>query len=103
MAEKKLSPRQRMINMMYLVLTALLALNVSKEVLQSFFDVNKGIERTTTNFNSKNAETYAAFNNAADNNPEKYKDVRDKAFKAKEKTDNLIAYIQHMKYDLVYK
>ena len=39
--------------MMYLVLTALLALNVSKEVLNSFFEVNKGIERTTTNFNSK--------------------------------------------------
>ena len=103
MAEKKLSPRQRMINMMYLVLTALLALNVSKEVLQSFFDVNKGIERTTTNFNAKNAETYSAFNNAADNNPEKYKDVRDKAFSAKEKADKIIAYIQHMKYDLVYK
>ena len=33
--------RQKMINMMYLVLTALLALNVSKEVLQSFFEVNK--------------------------------------------------------------
>ena len=57
MAEKKLSPRQRMINMMYLVLTALLALNVSKEVLDSFFEVYKGIERTTTNFFSKNAET----------------------------------------------
>jgi gliding motility-associated protein GldM len=36
MADAKASPRQKMINMMYLVLTALLALNVSKEVLQSF-------------------------------------------------------------------
>ena len=36
MASGKLSPRQKMINMMYLVLTALLALNVSKEVLNSF-------------------------------------------------------------------
>ena len=50
MAKGNLSPRQKMINMMYLVLTALLALNVSKEVLDSFFEVNKGIERTTTNF-----------------------------------------------------
>ena len=40
---------QRMINMMYLVLTALLALNVSKEVLKSFFQINVGIERTTDN------------------------------------------------------
>ena len=58
--------------MMYLVLKALLALNVSKEVLDSFFEVNKGIERTTTNFFSKNAETYNAFDNAVDNNPDKY-------------------------------
>ena len=43
MAEKKLSPRQRMINMMYLVLTALLALNVSKKVLDAFFKVDKDL------------------------------------------------------------
>ena len=99
----ELSPRQRMINMMYLVLTALLALNVSKEVLDSFFEVNKGIERTTTNFFSKNAETYSAFENAADNNPEKYKEVRDKASEIKKMSDALIMLIQNMKYDLVYK
>ena len=101
MAKGNLSPRQRMINMMYLVLTALLALNVSKEVLDSFFEVNKGIERTTTNFFSKNAETYAAFDNAATNNPEKYQKVKDKAYEIKSKTDKLIMLIQHMKYDLV--
>ena len=56
--------RQKMINMMYLVLTALLALNVSKEVLNSFFEVNKGIERTTTNFYNKNGDTYYDFDNA---------------------------------------
>ena len=46
--------------MMYLVLTALLALNVSKEVLNSFFEVNRGIERTTESFTSKNDETRIA-------------------------------------------
>ena len=50
----ELSPRQRMINMMYLVLTALLALNVSKEVLDSFFEVNIGVVRTTNEFDNKN-------------------------------------------------
>ena len=97
----ELNPRQRMINMMYLVLTALLALNVSKEVLNSFFEVNKGIERTTTNFNLKNSETYQAFDNAADNNPEKYQEVRDKAYLIKENVEKLIAFIQEMKYNLV--
>ena len=101
MAEKKLSPRQRMINMMYLVLTALLALNVSKEVLNSFFEVNKGIERTTTNFNLKNAETYGAFDNAVANNPKKYQEVKDKAYLVKEIANEVVIYIQEMKYDLV--
>ena len=101
MAEKKLSPRQRMINMMYLVLTALLALNVSKEVLNSFFEVNMGIERTTTNFNAKNSETYSAFDNAADNNPAKYQKVKEEAYLVKKIADEVVLYIQEMKYDLV--
>jgi gliding motility-associated protein GldM len=101
MAGGNLSPRQRMINMMYLVLTALLALNVSKEVLNSFFEVNKGIERTTNNFNTKNGSTYADFDNAAVNNPEKYQTVRDKAYTVKSKADETVVFIQEMKYDLV--
>jgi len=101
MASNNLSPRQRMINMMYLVLTALLALNVSKEVLNSFFEVNKGIERTTNNFKSKNSETYAAFDNAASNNPVKYKEVRDLVFSLKSESEDIIMYLQEMKYNLV--
>ena len=101
MASGKQTPRQKMINMMYLVLTALLALNVSKEVLNSFFEVNKGIERTTSNFHSKNGDTYSAFDNAVINNPEKYQGVRDKAYSIKNKADALIDSLQRMKYDLV--
>jgi gliding motility-associated protein GldM len=101
MAGNNLSPRQRMINMMYLVLTALLALNVSKEVLNSFFEVNKGIERTTSNFNIKNLSTYAEFDNAVQNNGEKYQGVRDQAYSVKEKADALVDSLQKMKYNLV--
>ena len=101
MAAGKQTPRQRMINMMYLVLTALLALNVSKEVLNSFFEVNKGIERTTSNFNSKNGDTYADFDNAVSNNPVKYQEVRDKAYSIKKKADALVDSLQKMKYNLV--
>ena len=39
----EMSPRQRMINMMYLVLTALLALNISKEVLDAFQQMDNSI------------------------------------------------------------
>ena len=103
MAAGKLSPRQRMINMMYLVLTALLALNVSKEVLNSFFEVSKGIERSTTNFEKKNNLKYADFDNAVLNNEKKYGPVRDKAYSVKEVADQIDLYIQEMKYELVSK
>src|SRR5678815_4901345 len=49
-------PRQKMINMMYLVLTALLALNVSSEILNAFKTVNKSLENTNTIVN-KSTET----------------------------------------------
>ena len=54
MAGAKESPRQRMIGMMYLVLTALLALQVSNQILQKFVLLNDGIERTSKNFVLKN-------------------------------------------------
>ena len=52
-------PRQKMINMMYLVLTALLALNVSSEILNAFKTVNKSLENTNTTVN-KSTETILA-------------------------------------------
>ena len=99
----ELSPRQRMINMMYLVLTALLALNVSKEVLQSFFDVNQGITRTTKSFNAKNGDVYTAFDNAVLQNPKKAGPFQKQANLVKDEADALIAFIQEMKYNLVLK
>ncbi len=99
----ELSPRQRMINMMYLVLTALLALNVSKEVLDSFFEVNTGIVRTTNQFDTKNDETYLAFMQAVEQNPVKAGPWKDKAFQIKEKAEKLHTYIQKLKYNLAFK
>ena len=45
----RLSPRQKMINLMYIVLTAMLALNVSSDVLNGFTQVEEGLKRTNTN------------------------------------------------------
>src|SRR6185295_18630920 len=72
MAGGKLSPRQKMINMMYLVLTALLALNVSKEILDSFVTVNNGLERTKVTLKKKMDETYETFSSYAQQNQQKY-------------------------------
>jgi len=57
-------PRQKMINMMYLVLTALLALNVSAEILNAFKTVNNSIGTSNKVVTDKNNITYAAFDKA---------------------------------------
>lgn len=101
MAGGKLSPRQKMINMMYLVLTALLALNVSKEVLNSFFEVNLGIVKTTEGIDKKNSETYLGFENAT--NQEKVKNYKNLANQVKPVSLSLVEDIQEMKYSLVKK
>ena len=90
MAGNNLSPRQKMIGMMYLVLTAMLALNVSKEVLDAFQKINGGIVKTTQNFNSKNDEVYSAFVSAAETNEAKAGPWRDKAFSVKSKADKIV-------------
>ncbi|MFN8311046.1 MAG: gliding motility protein GldM [Chitinophagales bacterium] len=61
MAGGKLTPRQKMINMMYLVLTALLAMNVTNEILNAFKTVNNSIAKSNEIVTSKNNTTYDAF------------------------------------------
>ena len=50
----RLSPRQKMINLMYIVLTAMLALNVSSDVLDGFVQVEYGLARTNANVARRN-------------------------------------------------
>ena len=71
MASAKDTPRQKMIGMMYLVLTALLALNVSKDILDAFVLVNKGLENTNLNFTGHNDQLYAEFDLAKTVDPRK--------------------------------
>ena len=101
MAGNNLSPRQKMIGMMYLVLTAMLALNVSKEVLDAFQKINGGIVKTTQNFSSKNDEVYSEFVAAAETNEAKAGPWRDKAFSVKAKADKIVDEIQKLKFDMV--
>lgn len=62
MAGGKLSARQKMINLMYLVFIAMLALNMSKEVLSAFGSINEKLERSNENFSSKNTLALADLN-----------------------------------------
>ena len=56
-----------MISMMYLVLTAMLAMNVSQEVLNAFVVVNEGIENSNNIVNTKNTQFYSSFNELSKN------------------------------------
>jgi gliding motility-associated protein GldM len=101
MASGKLTPRQKMINMMYLVLTALLALNVSREVMDAFYDVMKNQETTIATVERQNASVYAAFDAAYAENPTKTKEWRDKAYNVQGRAEELETYLESLKDTLV--
>lgn len=61
MSSGKETPRQKMIGMMYLVLTALLALNVSKEILKGFVTVDESLEKSKLILTENNRRVQKAF------------------------------------------
>ncbi|MBK6524033.1 MAG: hypothetical protein IPG08_17955 [Sphingobacteriaceae bacterium] len=61
MSSTKETPRQKMISMMYLVLTALLALNVSDQVLKGFITVDEGIAKSNSIIAENNKQIEQAF------------------------------------------
>ena len=101
MAGYKETPRQKMISMMYLVLTALLALNVSKEMLDAFIVVNESVELTNENFNQKLDQTYMAFDKKYQNNQNKVRPYWEKAMEAKSLSHEMEIYIDQIKWELI--
>ncbi|MDR3093116.1 MAG: gliding motility protein GldM [Bacteroidales bacterium] len=87
--------------MMYLVLTAMLALNVSREVLDSFALVDEGLFKTTSNFAAKNKTIYAEFERQKANSAEKVGPWQDKALTVREKADRLVEDLQQLKIEIV--
>jgi len=66
------TPRQKMIGMMYLFYTALLALNVSSEIITAFVKINDSIQKTTANYSEKTKALYAKIDSKAQEQPGKY-------------------------------
>src|SRR5882672_9635989 len=96
-------PRQKMINMMYLVLTALLALNVSVEVLNAFRTVNKSIETSNGVVDTKNSLTYKSFEESL-KDPQtaaKAQVWAPKAEQVKKLSSDLTTYIEGLKGQLI--
>lgn len=67
----RMSPRQRMINLMYIVLTAMLALNVSSDVLNGFSQVQDSIDRTNLNMTARNQIQFEYLRGIYEKNPAK--------------------------------
>ena len=97
MAGGKETPRQKMIGMMYLVLTALLALNISKEVLNGFVKVENSLQATQRTLKGKVNETFATMEVKYDQNKEKVGPFMDEAREVRERSDNLVNYITQLK------
>lgn len=91
------TPRQRMIGMMYLFLTAMLAINVSPQVLEGFILVDRGLQKSNENFEIRNNDIYAAFKSQEDINPSKVKAWREKAISVKVEADSMTTFIQKWK------
>ena len=101
MSGGKQSPRQKMIGMMYLVLTALLALNISKEIINAFITIDDGLKLTNANFDKKNEMTYMAFAKAYDLDKVKAKVPYENAMKAKKLSADLCTYITGVRGKMV--
>ena len=97
MAGAKETPRQKMIGMMYLVLTALLALNISKEVLNGFVKVENSLISTLNTIASKGEETHATLYAKYLANEEKVKPFYNSAEIVKTDADSLVTFISQLK------
>ena len=101
MAHGKETPRQKMIGMMYLILTALLALNVSKEAVEAFKRVDEGLNKTTYNFMQQNSSVYSNFEEKAIANPQKAGQWMKVAKSVQERSNELFDYMQALKIEIV--
>lgn len=97
MAGHKQSPRQKLINMMYLVLTALLALNVSKEVLDSFITIDEGQLRTRNSIEEELGMRMQVFEDRASDKPLKYAKSYEEASVIRTQADDLVSFINRIK------
>ncbi|HQQ95462.1 MAG TPA: GldM family protein [Bacteroidia bacterium] len=96
MAGGKETPRQKMIGMMYLVLTALLALNISKSVLKGYIRVNESMVRSRDNLAENNKRVSEAFKNSLEGN-NGARPYYQKALEAQKMFNEMVKYIEDVK------
>ena len=99
--KRRVSPRQKMINLMYVVLMAMLALNVSSDVLNGFSLVDEGLNRSANNASSQNSAIYTEMEAAMKQNPEKVREWYDKAHLVKTMSDSIYQFAEDLKWRIV--
>ena len=97
------SPRQKMINLMYLVFIGMLALNVSTEVLDGFELVEESLLRSVKAATQRNDRVFEDLKNYYIANSEKTREWYEKGNQVKARTDSLFNYTQDLKNRIVIK
>ncbi|HRP32042.1 MAG TPA: gliding motility protein GldM [Agriterribacter sp.] len=95
-------PRQKMINMMYLVLTAMLALNVSAEIINAFKTIDSSLVKSNSTLSTATSEIYDGFVASLEDPKTREKAAiwKPKADRVKELSDKLSSYIDGLKESL---
>ena len=99
--KRRVSPRQKMINLMYVVLMAMLALNVSPDVLNGFSLVERSLNKSTENSTKQNEALYSGFDEQMRTNPAKVREWYDKAVAVRRMSDSLFNFAQDLKIAIV--
>ena len=94
---QKVSPRQKMINLMYVLLMAMLAMNVSSDVLNGFSLVDESLTRSNESTSTHNETLLNSFEEMYQKNPGKVRQWLNHAKEVKEKSDSLYQYADQLK------
>ena len=100
MAGGKLTPRQKMINLMYLVFIAMLALNMSKEVLTAFGNFNDKFSESNKLTEQSNATLLSALDTKATDEPAKYAEPARKAKDVAKISKDFVAFLETVKAEV---
>ncbi|AXP81288.1 hypothetical protein CJ739_2207 [Mariniflexile rhizosphaerae] len=101
MAGGNLSPRQKMINLMYLIFIAMLALNMSKEVLSAFGLMNEKLTESNQATGERNTAFMASLDQKAVDQPEKYVSLKSKADQIDDLASKFNKYLEDLKDSMV--
>ena len=101
--KQKVSPRQKMINLMYVLLMAMLALNVSSDVLNGFTLVDESLSKSSESTGRQNDALYDAFEMHMQQNPEKVREWYERACDVREMSDTIYNLAERLKVRIAKK